>query len=62
MISWHLNETIAVIMVYLVCHEVKYSGRKDPFFEDTRNNNTEMKERLSMNARGQQRVDASGMK
>ena len=26
------NETIAVMMDYLVCHEVVYLGRKDPIF------------------------------
>ena len=26
------NVIIAVIMGYLVCHEVMYSGRNDPFF------------------------------
>ena len=26
------NMTIAVIMDYLICHEMEYSGRKDPIF------------------------------
>ena len=26
------NETIAVIMDYLLCHEVKYAGKKDTIF------------------------------
>ena len=28
------NVTIAVIMDYLACHEVEYSGRKDQIFAD----------------------------
>ena len=28
------NMTIAVIMDYLVCHEVEYSERKDPIFTE----------------------------
>ena len=28
------NVTISVMMDYLVCHELEYSGRKDPIFAD----------------------------